>query len=348
MNGSLSYRDLLRIALASILLVFGLFLLWRFLAGIATAVLMLLTGLLLAVALSGPVEVLHRRKIPRPLATGLIFVGTLITLGVGGYLLFPEFERQAFELSFALPDAVDRLGEHIQDLASRFGISLGGDGLSTSTLTSWGRRLLGGALDLFMDVASILLGVVIAVFMSTYLAANPGPVAGWVVRLFPTEHRRRVWELLFEARTCLLSWLKGRLASMAIVGVLSSAALYIIGIPGALLLGIFAGLVSFVPYIGPIISVAPPALLAFAFGGQPIDALWVVLAYVAIQQVESNMLTPLIMQRTASLHPAVVIAAVTVLGAAFGILGALLALPVTVVVGVLVKELWFQRIEAEG
>ena len=207
---------------------------------------------------------------------------------------------------------------------------------------------MGGALGLFMNVASTLLGVVIAVFIAVYLAANPGPVAGWVVRLFPTEHRRRVRELLSEARTNLLSWLKGRLASMAIVGVLSTVALYVIGIPGALILGLFAGLVSFVPYIGPIISVVPPVLLAFALGGQPIDALWVMLAYVAIQQVESNMLTPLIMQRTASLHPAVVIASVTLLGAAFGILGALLALPITVLTGVLVKELWFRRIEAEG
>ena len=93
MRSSLTYRDLLRVALASILLLFGLLLAWRFLAGIATAVLMLLTGLLLAVALSGPVEVLHRRKISRPLATGLILVGTLIFLGVGGYLLLPKFER---------------------------------------------------------------------------------------------------------------------------------------------------------------------------------------------------------------------------------------------------------------
>ena len=82
-----------------------------------------------------------------------------------------------------------------------------------------------------------------------------------------------------------------------------------------------------------------------AFAGNPLDALWVVLAYVAIQQVESNLLTPLVMAQAVSLHPVVVIASVTVAGAAFGVLGALLAVPVAVVVGVLVEELWFRRLE---
>ena len=106
----------------------------------------------------------------------------------------------------------------------------------------------------------------------------------------------------------LLSWLKGRLASMTIAAVLSVGALYLIGIPGALFLGLLTGLVCFIPLIGPVISVLPPLLLGFA--GHPIDALWVLLAYHGIQQVESNVLTPLIMQRAASMHPAVVIATV--------------------------------------
>ncbi len=101
----------------------------------------------------------------------------------------------------------------------------------------------------------------------------------------------------------------------------------------------------FVPLIGPVVSAVPPLVLAFA--GDPIDALWVLLAYAAIQQVESNLLTPLVMERATSLHPAVVVASVTVAGAAFGILGSLLAVPAAVVAAVLVEELWFRRLEAD-
>src|SRR5829696_9727657 len=95
-------RDILRVGL----LVFGLFLVWRFLAGIVTTVLWLSTGLLLAVALSGPVEALHRRKVPRPIAAGLVTVVVLVLLGLGGYLLFPELAKQASQLSSALPRAL--------------------------------------------------------------------------------------------------------------------------------------------------------------------------------------------------------------------------------------------------
>lgn len=100
---------------------------------------------------------------------------------------------------------------------------------------------------------------------------------------------------------------------------------------------------AFVPLVGPIVSVVPPLLLALA--GDPLDALWVVLAYVAIQQIESNLIMPLVMQRVVSVHPAVIIAAVAVLGGAFGLLGALLALPITLTSRVLIEELWFPRLE---
>jgi predicted PurR-regulated permease PerM len=98
-----------------------------------------------------------------------------------------------------------------------------------------------------------------------------------------------------------------------------------------------------VPYIGPILSAIPPLLLALA--GDPIDAIWVMLSYLAIQQVEGYLLKPLSETETASLHPAVVIASVVAAGAAFGFLGALLAVPAVVVVKVLVEELWFRRLE---
>jgi predicted PurR-regulated permease PerM len=134
---------------------------------------------------------------------------------------------------------------------------------------------------------------------------------------------------------------------MTVLGVLSTVALYLIGVPGALFLGIFTGLVCFVPLVGPVVSAVPPLVPAFA--GNPIDALWVLLAYVAIQQLEGNLLTPLVMNKVASLHPAIVIASVTISGTAFGVLGTLLAAPAMVVAGVLVDALWFRRLEgSEG
>lgn len=339
MDRHLTNRGLLRVAL----LLFGLVLVWRFLAGILATVLLLGAGMLLAVALSGPVEALHRHKVPRPVGVGLISFLVAALLALGGYLLFPVLAQQVRELTFAVPGASSQLVHRLEELAGRLGLSIESGIPSLSTLAAWARRLLGGALGLFGSLASAIFGVVVVIFVTLYLAAMPGPVVDYLVRLFPPDDRPRAREILSKTRTSLLGWLEGRLVSMVVVGVLSIGALYFIGIPAALFLGIFAGLVAFVPLIGPIISVVPPMLLGFA--GHPIDALWVALAYLGIQQVESNLLTPLVMQKTASLHPVVVISAVTVFGAAFGILGALLAVPAVVVGGVLVEELWVRRLE---
>ena len=339
-NDSHTTRDLLQVGL----LVFGLFLAWRFLAGIATTALLLSTGFLFAVALSGPVEVLHRRKVPRPIAAGLVTVVILALLGGGGYLLLPDLAKQASQLSSALPSALSRFGARIGELASRFGVpGINEVTPSASTLASLGRPLLGGALGLFKSLASVVLGLVVVVFVAFYLAASPQPAVNWVVRLFPPDRRVRARQVLAKIRTSLLGWLVGRLLSMVTVGILATVALRLIGIRGALVLGIITGLADFVPFVGPIVAAIPPLLLGFA--GGPLDALWVLFAYIAIQQVEGNLITPLIMEETASLHPAVVIVAVTVLGSAFGFLGALLALPATVVAAALVEELWFRRLE---
>ena len=331
--------------LRAVLLGFVLLVVWRFAAAVATVALLLATALLLAVALSAPVEALHRRKIPRPAAVATIVVALLAVVGIVGYLLLPTLAQEVTLLASSLPDALQQLVERLREVANRLGIKIGGGGggISPQTLASAARRVLGGLIGLFGGLASLFTALLVLLFMPLYLTAMPGPVVDWVVRLFRPEVRPRTRSLLSEIRASLLGWLLGRLFSMAIVGILAAAALYLIGVPGALFLGVFSGLVAFVPIIGSVVGAVPPLVLAFA--GNPWDALWVLLAYVAIQQVESNLLTPLVMQKAVSLHPVVVIASVTLAGAAFGVLGALLAVPSAVVGGILIQRLWFERLE---
>jgi predicted PurR-regulated permease PerM len=343
MNITLTNRGLLR----AVFVAFILFLVYRFLATVAATVLLLGTGLLVAVALSAPVEALQRRRIPRPAAVALIVGGVLIVLAVGGYLLLSTLTEQASQLVSSLPRALSQLVERARGFAREIGFNIaagrGGEGVSPQSLASVGRGVLGGALGLFSGLAAFLTGLIVVLFVPLYLTAMPGPVVRWVIRLFPPEKREEVRSLLSGAYTRLLGWLKGHLFSMVVIGLLSTLALYLIGVPGALFLGVFSGLVAFVPLIGSVVGAIPPLVLALA--DNPLDALWVLLAYVAIQQVESNLLTPLVMQRTVSLHPVVVIATVSVASAAFGVLGTLLAVPASVVAGVFVERLWFRRLE---
>jgi hypothetical protein len=99
-------------------------------------------------------------------------------------------------------------------------------------------------------------------FVAAVAATALGPVVGWTLRFFPPEKTDDTRELLYKVRASLISWLGGRLFSMAVVGTLSIGALYLIGIPGALFLGVFTGLVCFIPLIGPVISAVPPRLTA--------------------------------------------------------------------------------------
>lgn len=331
--------------LKAVLLGAALLLTYRFVATVTSVALLLATGLLLAVILSAPVEALYRRKLPRPAGVLLVVGVVLGSVGLGGYLLLPSIVEQVSQLVSSLPEAFSRLMDRVRELAGTLGIELGGGlgSLSTQQLSSVARRVLGGLVGLFGSLGSLLTGLIVVLFVPIYLTASPSPAVDWIVRLFPPDRREKTRQVLSESRIKLLGWLKGRLFSMGVVGILSGVALYFIGIPAAIFLGAFSGLVSFVPIVGAIAGAVPPLILAFA--GDPLDFLWVLLAYVVIQQIESNLLTPLAMGEIVSLHPVVVIVSVTALGAAFGVFGALLAVPACVVAGVMVERLWFEPLE---
>jgi predicted PurR-regulated permease PerM len=136
-------------------------------------------------------------------------------------------------------------------------------------------------------------------------------------------------------------WAGGQIMAMIGVGTLSGLAFWAIGLPSPLALGIIAGLTNFIPLLGPILG-ATPALL-FALAIDPVTALWTVGAVIVIQQVEGNVLTPLLQQQAVSLPPAATVFALVVFGVLFGWLGIVLAVPLAVAVMVLVEKLWVKQ-----
>jgi predicted PurR-regulated permease PerM len=129
---------------------------------------------------------------------------------------------------------------------------------------------------------------------------------------------------------------------MSLVGILTALGLWLLGVPLALILGLIAALLEFVPYIGTILSAVPAILLALLQG--PMQALWVVLLYFVIQSIESYLLTPLVQQRVVSLPPALVLAAQVLMGVLFGAWGIILATPLTAALLVLVQMLYIEDI----
>ncbi len=331
-------------------LVFALLLAGYLIYKIAVVVLVLLLTLLFSIIISAPVDYLNRRGIGRGWATLMVFGGLFLAFAAAAAALVPIVEDQALELAETFP----ALLETAQQLVVRMQRALGLEAsfsLDPQRLISSARNFLsGGTLttvaSVGASVASILSFGVVILIATVYTVAQPAPLVNGFVALFPAGRRQRVREILGEMYRAVQKWFLGQLASMTIIGILSIVALFIIGMPFALLLGIFSGLISFVPYLGPVISVIPPVLLALT--SDPIDALWVILAYVIIQAIEGNLVQPIVMSRAVSLHPAILVFALLIMGTLFGLVGVFLAVPLVAALNVLLHELWIERMDTLG
>jgi predicted PurR-regulated permease PerM len=210
------------------------------------------------------------------------------------------------------------------------------------------RNILANLIDEVVNMASMSLGAVGSVllvgFVTLYLASEPAKYRNGFLKLFKTSRREQADRVLGRLERRLRSWIHGQICAMATLAVLTSAALWILGIPMFLPLGLFTGLVAFVPYIGPIMSVVPAALVAIPNGG--LDTVAAVFGiYLGIQLVESYLVTPLFHREFASLPPVLTLLFQGTMGLLFGLLGILLAAPTVAVVMVLVQELWIKRNE---
>jgi predicted PurR-regulated permease PerM len=339
-----------RLVYVGVGLVFALLLASYLLYQITVVVLVLLLTLLFSVIISGPVDYLDSRGVGRGLGTLAVLGGLVFILGIAGAALVPVIEDQAREFAETLPVLLENAQNLVAWLQSSLSLETSFRLDPQNVLDSARNFFSGGALttvaNVGASVANVLSFAVVIVIATIYAVARPAPLINGFVALFPAGRRERVREILAEMYGTVQRWFLGQLTSMTIIGVLSTVALSLIGIPFALLLGLFSGLVSFIPFVGPAISVMPPVLLALI--GDPIDALWVVLAYAGIQMIESYLIYPLVMSRAVSLHPAVVMFALLIMGTLFGFVGVLLAVPLVTALHVLLRELWIERMDSLG
>jgi predicted PurR-regulated permease PerM len=167
--------------------------------------------------------------------------------------------------------------------------------------------------------------LIYVVILGIFLAVAPGRYRDGVVRLLPKASQDRGREVLNELGRTMQWWLLGQLVSMFLVGLVTTIGLWAIGIPLALILGIIAGLSEFIPIVGPILAFVPAALIGLSLGTETF--LWVVVFYLILQQLEGNVIMPLVQKRAVDLPPPLTITAVFVGSAMFGLLGMFVATP---------------------
>jgi len=303
---------------------------------VLTLALAMLLTVILALPLVAWTDALERRRIPRPVgaASGLLLFLAAVTGLLA--LVVPSLAAQAGELGDQLPDAAE---EGLGWLSARTGLGEG-------EITSYAERAIDRLVDpnlvarIGVGVASGLAGVLLILVTALYIAMRPQPLVNGLVRLFPPSRRDWIEHVMERLRVAWLGWLKGSVLSMLVIGALIYAGLRLIGVPFALPLAVLAGLLEFVPYIGPIAASIPAILLAFSEGiGRGVAT---IALYVLVNQVEGNVTVPLIMAQAVDLHPAVVAVGLVVVGAMFGIVGLFVAVPMIVLVLVLVEEVWIK------
>lgn len=266
------------------------------------------------------------------LALAALAVTAVITAAV--VLFGAEVRAQTLKLVETLPDAWDLflqrtlsgdLRDEIMERAED-AVPAAGQVLGNVLLGAW-------------SVAGGLSALVLIIVGGLYLAAQPDVYRRGLLLLLPDDGKRaRGAETLDAMGEALKLWLLGQLATMGFIFVVTLLGLWLIGLPAALALAVFAGLAQFVPIIGPIVASIPALLVALTESWQMV--LWVLGLYVVIQQVESNLVTPLVQRRTVQLPPVIPLFAVVVFGLLFGLMGVLFATPLAVLAFVAIKKLW--------
>lgn len=200
----------------------------------------------------------------------------------------------------------------------------------------------GGFATVAFNATQILVVLVTVVFGTTFALLNPRPIFAAMFALTPERHHPKLLTIGRRIGQFVPRWAAATLVGMATIGVLVFLLMWpIFGFVDALVLGLIAGVLEIIPFVGPTLAFVPALLLALGKGGM--TPLWVVLAYLAIQALENNVILPCIMSRGVKVHPLAVIFSVLLCVAAFGVLGVLVAAPLVAIVGVLHDELYRKR-----
>ena len=301
--------------------------------------LLLFIGIFLAVLLRAPADWLATRTgWSDGVTLGLVILILGAALAAGSFFFGRAVVTQSVQFTQRLPEVIEKAKERLRQ--SEYGQRLV-DAAETPSPEA-DMRAVGRGLRLVASTASAVGSLVVVVFLAIFLAWQPRAYAEGLVRLIPKRRRKRAREVLAAIGRMLKRWLVGQIILMAIVATLTYIGLLFLGAPFALPLALLAGVLEFVPYVGPIVASIPAILMGFAEGPQ--IALWIGLLYLAIQSVESYLLTPFVQHRAVYLPPALILFSQVILGVTAGPLGIIVATPLAAALLVAVRMLYVEDV----
>ncbi|CAN5818234.1 AI-2E family transporter [soil metagenome] len=322
-------------------LIFLFAIIFRYFDAIMHVILIAFVGVILGIAFNAAIV---RIPLSRGLSTILLALATLAVLAATVWFGISVLSQQIRSLAQDMPSILasleewelwlqDRIGIDVELLGDR-GQQLIGDAMGGVS----GGALLSGAFGA-LEVLAVSLLVLVGAF---FLVAKPNEqLLNPLMRAVP-QHRRPAVERMFSRTGERLGgWLWGTLLSMLIIGALSSVAFYFIGAPYPILLGVIVGLFDIIPLVGPWIGGLIAVFVTLVH--DPSVAIWVALTVLIVQEVEGNLIRPVVMSESAKLHPFVTLLALLLFASMFGLLGAILSLPLVLVIGTIVEVFWVEE-----
>lgn len=283
---------------------------------------LVLVAIVVAQALSPIVSVVDK-ALPHALAVISVYLGLVLLMGLIGWFLVPLLVAEGQAIVQETPAVMDRARNWLNRTIPQ-------DGGASSQILSWvetgADRFSNQLLSLPMTIFNSAIDFVIVIFLSAYWLIFTPALRRFTLSLFPEEKRLWVDSVLDEMGATMGGFVRGTLIDGVIIGVLSYIGLTIIGVQYVLLLAIISGLGELIPIVGPILATVPAVLVGFL--DSPQQAIIVLVFYLALQQLESNLLVPLIMRNQADIPPLLSLIAVVTGTALGGILAAILAIPI--------------------
>ncbi len=299
--------------------------------------LLIFAAIVVAVIVRAMARQFIRFGIGDSLAVGLAVIALFAIIGLIAWIFGGLVSAQFVALAENIPAAIDSTQRQFDAWGIDYDVRQASRDISAQ-LSGMTSRAGSFAMSAGGTIANVILVLAGAVFF----AVHPALYRNSVLRLVPIEKEEVVRRACDDSSRALGLWLQAQILSSIVVVILTYVGLKLLGVPSAAALALIAGALDFIPFIGPVVAGIPAVLVAFS--SSPTTALWTIGLYLIIQQIQGNILQPIIQKRSVDLSPAVLLFAVVAAGTLFGIVGVILSAPLTVVGFVLVQRLYIEQV----
>lgn len=332
------------VAYRAVLLAAGLLLFGLLFRQLVTLMLAGLMTVIISIPLAAAATGLERWRIPRAVGALAALLGGVAAIALVIFLLIPPFVDQTNEF-------VDDVPGIVRDLEGQIGDLIGSEPSEVADeiqrfverYTEDPERFIGPITAIGLSVAGILAALLVMLITAYFIAVRPDPLVDGLVRLVPPQRRDHMRHVLDRLRRAWIGWMQGVVVDMVITFVMLWVGLTIVGLDFAIFFAVLSALLVVVPYFGAIAGAIPPVL--FGFTDSPGKALLVLVVYLLVQQLESNVTIPIVMSNRVRLHPAMIALGVVLVGQLFGFLGLFVAVPILALIVIVVEEFWVKQIE---